>query len=202
MKILQIDGIIVATAIMAACLTAIGKKVIDVQPSAVTESAISKEASSDIAPSAIPEEPPAVEPPILSVENSGSKEADTQLATSEDVLPAQTRDQTGLQEDFSLREKQQARLEEDGDDFSIQDYSPGARPQRPDLSYLSYYPYAEFPPERKPADIVLDSLKGIQIGTVLEEIKRASDAFGLDFSFMRAVAKIESDFDPKQRTGS
>jgi hypothetical protein len=29
-----------------------------------------------------------------------------------------------------------------------------------------------------------------------------SDAFGLDFNFMKAVAKVESDFNPKQRTGS
>ena len=202
MKILQVGGIIVATAITTACLAAMGKKVIDIQPSAVAESAISKESSSDIAPSAMPEEPPAVAPSILSEENFGPKEVETQPATSKDVLSVQTRDQAELQEDFSLREKQQARLEEDGDDFSIRDYSPDARPQTPDLSYLSFYPYAELPPERKPADIVLDSLRDVQIGTVLEEIKRASDAFGLDFSFMRAVAKIESDFDPKQRTGS
>jgi len=36
----------------------------------------------------------------------------------------------------------------------------------------------------------------------VEEIKRASDAFGLDSNFMKAVARIESGFDPKQRTGS
>src|SRR5947208_2208859 len=30
----------------------------------------------------------------------------------------------------------------------------------------------------------------------------ASDAFGLDFNFMKAVARIESGFDPKQHTGS
>src|SRR5262249_25151348 len=137
------------------------------------------------------------QPLMLSEERSHLKELETLDASS-----VQTRDQTGLQENFSLPEKQQAMLEEDGDDFSIRDYSPGVRPQRPDLSYLSYYPYAELPPERKPADLVLDSLRDVQIGTVLEEIKRASDAFGLDFSFMRAVAKIESDFDPKQRTGS
>jgi hypothetical protein len=71
-----------------------------------------------------------------------------------------------------------------------------------DLSYLAFYPYAELPPARKPADLVLESLNGVPIGTPLEEIKRASDAFGLDFSFMRTVAKIESDFNPKQRTGS
>jgi putative ABC transport system substrate-binding protein len=71
-----------------------------------------------------------------------------------------------------------------------------------DLSYLAFYPYAELPPARKPADVVLESLSDVPIGTPLEEIKRASDAFGLDFSFMRTVAKIESDFNPKQRTGS
>ena len=36
----------------------------------------------------------------------------------------------------------------------------------------------------------------------MEEIKRASNAFGVDFNFMKAVAKIESNFNPKQRTGS
>jgi hypothetical protein len=69
-------------------------------------------------------------------------------------------------------------------------------------SYLADYAYSEVPPEKKPADIVLDSLKDIPIGTPIEEIERASDAFGLDFNFMKAIARIESDFDPKQRTGS
>jgi hypothetical protein len=69
-------------------------------------------------------------------------------------------------------------------------------------SYLADYAYAEVPPDRKPADTVLDSLRYIPTGTAIEEIKRASDAFGLDFNFMKTVAKIESDFDPKQRTGS
>jgi hypothetical protein len=73
---------------------------------------------------------------------------------------------------------------------------------QPDLSYLAFYPYAELPPARKPADVVLDSLSEVPIGTPLEEIKRASDAFALDFDFMKTVAKIESDFNPKQRTGS
>ena len=73
---------------------------------------------------------------------------------------------------------------------------------QPDLSYLAFYPYAELPPARKPAEVVLESLSDVPIGTPLEEIKRASDAFALDFGFMRTVAKIESDFDPKQRTGS
>jgi hypothetical protein len=71
-----------------------------------------------------------------------------------------------------------------------------------DFRYLIYYVWSELPPAEKPADIVLSSLKDTPVGTPVEEIKRASDAFGLDFNFMKAVAKIESGFDPKQRTGS
>jgi hypothetical protein len=69
------------------------------------------------------------------------------------------------------------------------------------LSYLAYFVYSEVPPDKKLADIALDTLNDIPIGTAIEEIKRASEAFGLDFNFMKAVAKIESDFDPTQRTG-
>jgi hypothetical protein len=79
---------------------------------------------------------------------------------------------------------------------------PGSTERSTDLSYLAFYPYAELPPSRKPADIVLETLSDVPIGTPLAEIKRASDAFALDFGFMRTVAKIESDFNPKQRTGS
>ncbi|MCK9913422.1 lytic transglycosylase domain-containing protein [Microbacteriaceae bacterium K1510] len=70
------------------------------------------------------------------------------------------------------------------------------------LSYLAYYAYSEVPPAIKPADVVLDSLKGIPPGTVVDEIKRVSNVLGLDFTFMKTVAKVESGFDPKQRTGS
>ena len=69
-------------------------------------------------------------------------------------------------------------------------------------SYLADYAYSEGVPDKKPANIVLNSLKDIPVGTPIEEIKRASDAFGLNFNFMRTVARIESDFDPRQRTGS
>jgi hypothetical protein len=80
--------------------------------------------------------------------------------------------------------------------------SPAPLPEKQDFSYLADYAYSEVPPDKKPADIVLASLANVPIGTPIEEIKRASDAFGLDFTFMRTVAKIESDFDPRQRTGS
>jgi hypothetical protein len=75
-------------------------------------------------------------------------------------------------------------------------------PKWDQLSYLADYVYSEVPPDRKPADIVLDALKDIPIGTPIEEIERVSQVFGLDGKFMKAVAKIESGFDPKQRTGS
>jgi len=81
------------------------------------------------------------------------------------------------------------------------DASDPARVAR-DFRYLIYYVWSELPPAEKPAETVLKSLKDIPAGTPIEEIKRASDAFGLDFNFMKAVAKIESGLDPKQRTGS
>ena len=70
------------------------------------------------------------------------------------------------------------------------------------LSWLAYYAYSELPPETKPADTILNSLKGIPPGTPIDEIKRVADVLGLDFTFMKTVAKIESGFNPKQRTGS
>jgi hypothetical protein len=70
------------------------------------------------------------------------------------------------------------------------------------LHYLKYYAYSELPPPEKPAIIALRALSDIPLGTPLEEIKRAADAFEVDYNFMKAVAKVESDFDPKQRTGS
>jgi hypothetical protein len=71
-----------------------------------------------------------------------------------------------------------------------------------DLRYLQYYIYSEVPPPRKPAEIALDAMSSIPLGTPVEEIGRVADALGLDPNFMKAVARIESDFDPKQRTGS
>ncbi|MFO1110093.1 MAG: transglycosylase [Bradyrhizobium sp.] len=75
-------------------------------------------------------------------------------------------------------------------------------PATQDFRHLIYYVWSEVPPAEKPAQTVLNSMKDIPVGTPVEEIKRASDAFGLDFNFMKAVAKIESNFDPNQRTGS
>lgn len=95
--------------------------------------------------------------------------------------------------------QKEARLEDAATD-PIERSVPNGTKQ--DLSYLAYYAYSEVPPEPRPAEIVLDALKDIPPGTPIEEIKRVSGVLGLDFTFMKAVAKIESGFDPTQRTGS
>ena len=65
-----------------------------------------------------------------------------------------------------------------------------------------FIPTSHFHLHKNRQKLFSEYLKGVPIGTPLEEIKRASDIFGLDFSFMTTIAKIELDFDPKQRTGS
>ena len=55
-------------------------------------------------------------------------------------------------------------------------------PVKQDFQYLIYYVWSELPPPEKPADIVLNSLEDTPVGTPIEEIKRASDAFGLSIS--------------------
>src|SRR5512135_3167316 len=91
---------------------------------------------------------------------------------------------------------------EDRDDVTPTNQSSDPRAGKENLSYLADYAYSEVPPETKPADTVLKSLEDTPRGTPVEEIKRVADAFGLDFNFMKAVAKVESDFNPKERTGS
>ncbi len=96
--------------------------------------------------------------------------------------------------------QQQARLEDAASAGKIERSEPNDKKR--DLSYLAYYAYSELPPQTKPASIVLAALKDVPPGTPIEEIKLVSGVLGLDFTFMKAVARIESDFDPKQRTGS
>ena len=96
--------------------------------------------------------------------------------------------------------QKEARLE-DATGAITPEYSEPSEPKQ-SLAWLAYYAYSEIPPETKPADTVLNSLKSIPPGTPVEEIRWVSRALGLDFTFMKAVAKIESGFNPKQRTGS
>lgn len=85
-----------------------------------------------------------------------------------------------------------------------QDGPPAAspNPDEGELSYLKYYVYSEIPPPEKPAKIALATLHDVPLGTPVQEIERAAKAFGVDANFMKAVAKIESDFNPRERTGS
>ena len=119
--------------------------------------------------------------------------------------------------DMALIDKDEARLQEGDSSSAVSkpDQLPAAQEQasledapdtsnyiKQNLSYLAFYAYSELPPETKPADTVLNSLKSLPPGTPVEEIKRVADVLGLDFTFMKTVAKIESGFNPKQRTGS
>jgi len=80
--------------------------------------------------------------------------------------------------------------------------SPPLEREGPDFSYLADYVYSETPPPEKPAETVMRALKDVPEATPREEVRRAALLFGLDATFMEAVAKIESDFNPKDRTGS
>ena len=106
----------------------------------------------------------------------------------------------GLEPDQLPNAQKEARLEDAAGTVTIEHSELNDTKQN--LSYLAYYAYSEVPPETKPADTVLNSLKDIPLGTPVDEIQRISDVLGLDFTFMKTVAKIESGFNPKQRTGS
>jgi hypothetical protein len=127
----------------------------------------------------------AIETKSLDTKSADTKSADTKSADTKSAdLGHQDADQTA-----SITR---------GASDDVSDAAPATQ----NFRYLIYYVWSELPPAEKPADVVLNSLKHIPAGTTAEEIKRAADAFGLDFNYMKAVAKVESGFDPKQRTGS
>src|SRR4051812_13222074 len=118
---------------------------------------------------------------------------EARLADAPSAPPDSTSDRRPIAQD-------QARLEDAAGIAPVEHSEPNRANQN--LSYLAYYAYSELPPETKPADTVLNALKDYPPGTPVEEIRRITDILGLDFTFMKAVAKIESGFDPNQRTGS
>ena len=147
-----------------------------------------------------------VAPPntVVAVERDAELSSTPDFAAITGSLPARVT----LREDEAaddVVDKDQARLEQEA--VAVPDYSDGPdypyalTPSQRNLAYLGFYIYSEVAIE-KPADIVLDTMKDVPVGTPVEEIRRAADAFGMNFSFLKAVARIESDFDPKQRTGS
>jgi hypothetical protein len=103
---------------------------------------------------------------------------------------------------LNLAARWAARLEEDFSPFpKVVAELPPPKPKQ-DLTLLADYAYSEVPPDVKPAETIEAALRDDPAGTPLDEIKLISDALGIDFGFMKAIARIESDFDPKQRTGS
>jgi hypothetical protein len=166
------------------------------EPPAATALAAVPEASAEVAtaPGATPEAEPGVvtgtvsAPSLMAQPEISDDRNETKLA---DVKLADTK-----LADLGQQNAVQPARREASDDTS------NPAPVTQDFRYLIYYVWSELPPAEKPAETVLRSLRDTPPGTPVEEIKRAADAFGLDFSFMKAVAKIESGFDPKQRTGS
>jgi hypothetical protein len=139
-------------------------------------------------------------------EGAVEQRAEKQLESATEKAAGGTAADISQQQTADLPEQgQPATFEQqkaEGVNVAIEDNYPDSMPLKPDLSYLADYAYSEVPPDTKPADTVLQALKEIPPGTSLDEIDFAATAFGLDTGFMKAVARIESGFDPKQRTGS
>ena len=203
MKIWQVACILFAITVIAVCQPLIAKRLIVATPLAAAESETTgslpnEQASTEtsVAPVAAPAATP--EPAVTVVRRVSPVPIVLPLAAfSPRELAYEDDQQLGIAAPTDLKV---ATLGEP--DFSMRDAAAAAEPApTQNLTYVAYYVYSELPPEKRPADIVLDSLKSVPQGSVTEEIKRAADAFGLDFNFMKTVAKIESDFDPKNRTG-
>jgi hypothetical protein len=114
------------------------------------------------------------------------------------VVPEQQITERAAQEQPSTFEQRKVAAT----DGAIEDTYPDSMPLKPDLSYLAYYVYSEVPPDTRPADTIRRAIKEIPEGAPIDEIQLASTVLGMDIGFMKAVARIESGFDPKQRTGS
>jgi hypothetical protein len=188
MRSLQFACLVAAFSIAAAYQIISGKTMSAASPEDAAEVEVVSALSSDFVTSALP----VPRGPLLLPKEE----------ISSDTLE---KEQARLEAAFDALEQQpgtdalepQARTED-----SVQDHSPDAAPLKRNFSDLAYYVFSEIPPDEKPAVTLLGTMKSLPVGAPVEEIRRASDAFGLDFSFMKAVAKIESGFNPKQRTGS
>jgi len=163
-------------------------------PESASEVEIRRELSSSFA---APSMPITRDPLLLRKEEANSDRLENEQARLVAAFDALTEQQARLEALFDALAKQRAKTED-----PVQNHSPDAAPLKRDFPHLAYYVFSEIPPDEKPADTLLQTMKDVPVGTPVEEIKRASDAFGLDFDFMKAVAKIESGFNPKQRTGS
>jgi len=180
MRSLQFAFLAAAFTTAAAYLVIIGRTMSAASPEEAAEVGVNSASSSDLLTSALPV---ARGPLLLPKEETNSNTFEKK--------------QTRLDEAFDALVEQLANAED-----SLQDHPLLPTPPKQNFADLAYYVFSEIPPVEKPADIVLKAMKNLPVGTPVEEIRRAADAFGLDFNFMKAVAKIESNFNPKQRTGS
>jgi len=147
----------------------------------------------------MPDRPPGTsdESEQLSLDqNPGRPVTDKDQARLQDVEPASA----ALKQDQLPVPGEEARLEDASRPVAIEPSSRSDTKQN--LAWLAYYAYSELPPDPKPADVVLGALSSSPPGTPVDEIRRVADILGLDSTFMKAVAKVESGFNPKQRTGS
>ena len=198
MNILQVTCILAAITVIAVCQPLIAKRLIAPPPAAAETEAAgalpSAPASAEIKVASMAE---TIVPAVTEARRVSSVPVVIPLAAlSPRELAYENDQQLGIaargevkvaaleKSDFSMRDTP---LRDGGN--AVRDPAADSGPAQ-NLTYVAYYVYSELPPEKRPADIVLDSLKGVPQGTVIEEIKRAADAFGLDFNFMKAVAKI------------
>jgi hypothetical protein len=70
------------------------------------------------------------------------------------------------------------------------------------LPFIVYYAYNEYHTYQKPIDVIAESIADLPVGSCREEVKRASDVYGLSYPVMMAFAIIESSCQPTQKTGS
>ncbi|MGO9400968.1 MAG: transglycosylase [Xanthobacteraceae bacterium] len=208
MKILQVTCILGAITVIAVCQPLVAKRLISAQPKASADKDVTGALPDPSQPEATAT--PAVAAPPAETATSAVAATSVVIAAPRVspvpvVIPSvvfSPRDLAYADDERAAADAPEIKVATlDDPSFSARDYAVDAVPKQ-NLTYLAYYAYSELPPEKKPADMVLDALKDVPVGTPVEEIKRAADAFGLDCTFMKTVAKIESDFDPKQRTGS
>ena len=131
---------------------------------------------------------------------AAQEEARLENASRPEAAEASSLSDTALKQDQVPTTQKEARLEDALRPEAVEPSSLSDTKQ--DFSWVAFYAYSELPPDPKPADIILGALSGSLPGRPVEEIRRVADVLGLDSTFMKAVAKIESGFNPKQRTGS
>ena len=173
MKILQVSCILVAITVIAICQPLIAKRLIVTPPSAAAEAEItSTSALPNTQASAETTAPPIAETvvPAVTVRRVSSVPVVIPLAAfSPRELAYEDDRQLGV---APAAEVKVATLEEP--DFSIRDAGNSLRDTAAEpaptqnLTYVAYYVYSELPPEKRPADIVLDSLKSVPQGSVIE----------------------------------